>query len=214
MNMKWFIFNLLLLSGLTVATSNLQAQETKYDKRIHRYRKHWENLIPTHLKLQYAGNMGAVSVGTGWDYGKRNQWETDVYLGFLPKKSSKRAKMTMTLKQNYMPWSWSVNDKLSIEPLACGLYMNTILGDEFWAEEPERYPNGYYGFSTKIRFHAYVGQRFTININPQQTHSAKEVTFIYELSTSDLYIASAVGNSYLKPKDYLSLSFGVKLQLF
>ena len=103
MNMKWFIFNLLLLSGLTVATSNLQAQETKYDKRIHRYRKHWENLIPTHLKLQYAGNMGAVSVGTGWDYGKRNQWETDVYLGFLPKNSSKRAKMTMTLKQNYMP---------------------------------------------------------------------------------------------------------------
>jgi hypothetical protein len=32
MNMKWFIFNLLLLSGLTVATSNLQAQETKYEK--------------------------------------------------------------------------------------------------------------------------------------------------------------------------------------
>ena len=177
MNMKWFIFNLLLLSGLTVATSNLQAQETKYDKRIHRYRKHWENLIPTHLKLQYAGNMGAVSVGTGWDYGKRNQWETDVYLGFLPKNSSKRAKMTMTLKQNYMPWSWSVNDKLSIEPLACGLYMNTIFGDEFWAEEPERYPNGYYGFSTKIRFHAYVGQRFTININPKQRFSAKEITF-------------------------------------
>ena len=214
MNMKWFIFNLLLLSGLTVATSDLQAQETKYDRRIHRYRKHWENLIPTHLKLQYAGNMGAVSVGTGWDYGKRNQWETDVYLGFLPKNSSQRAKMTMTLKQNYMPWSWSVNDKLSIEPLACGLYMNTILGDEFWAEEPERYPNGYYGFSTKVRFHAYLGQRFTININPQQRHSAKEVTFFYELSTSDLYIASAVGNSYLKPKDYLSLSFGVKLQLF
>lgn len=66
----------------------------------------------------------------------------------------------MTLKQNYMPWSWSVNDKLSIEPLACGLYMNTIFGDEFWAEEPERYPNGYYGFSTKVRFHAYLGQRF------------------------------------------------------
>ena len=214
MNMKWFIFNLLLLSGLTVATSDLHAQETKYDKRIHRYRKHWENLIPTHLKLQYAGNMGAVSVGTGWDYGKRNQWETDVYLGFLPKNSSKRAKMTMTLKQNYMPWSWSVNDKLSIEPLACGLYMNTIFGDEFWAEEPERYPNGYYGFSTKIRFHAYVGQRFTININPKQRFSAKEITFFYELSTSDLYIASAVGNSYLKPRDYLSLSFGVKLQLF
>ena len=42
---------------------------SRYDKRIHRYRKHWESLIPTHTKLQFAGNMGLLSLGTGWDYG-------------------------------------------------------------------------------------------------------------------------------------------------
>ena len=71
---------------------------SRYDKRIHRYRKHWESLIPTHTKLQFAGNMGLLSLGTGWDYGKRNQWETDIFLGFLPKYNSKRNKITMTLE--------------------------------------------------------------------------------------------------------------------
>lgn len=32
-------------------------RSSRYDKRVHRYRKHWESLIPTHTKLQFAGNM-------------------------------------------------------------------------------------------------------------------------------------------------------------
>lgn len=35
-------------------------RSSRYDKRVHRYRKHWESLIPTHTKLQYAGNMGLL----------------------------------------------------------------------------------------------------------------------------------------------------------
>ena len=37
-------------------------------------------MIPTHTKLQYAGGMGLLSWGIGWDYGKRGQWETDLLL--------------------------------------------------------------------------------------------------------------------------------------
>lgn len=61
-------------------------KRTGYDNRVHRFRKNWERIIPTHAKIQYAGNMGLLSFGTGWDYGKRNQWETDILLGFIPKK--------------------------------------------------------------------------------------------------------------------------------
>lgn len=83
-------------------------KRTGYDNRVHRFRKNWERIIPTHAKIQYAGNMGLLSFGTGWDYGKRNQWETDILLGFIPKYSSKKTKVTMTLKQNYMPWSINI----------------------------------------------------------------------------------------------------------
>ena len=75
----------------------------KYDKRIHRYRSAWEALIPTHTKIQFAGNMGLLSLGTGWDYGKRNQWETDIFLGVLPKYQSDCTRLTFTLKQSYIP---------------------------------------------------------------------------------------------------------------
>ena len=169
-----------------------QVKHSRYDNRIHRFRSHWERIIPTHSKIQYAGNMGLLSFGTGWDYGKHNQWETDILLGFIPKYSSKKAKVTMTLKQNYMPWSINIGKGFSTEPLTCGLYVNTVFGDQFWVNEPERYPKGYYGFSSKVRFHVFMGQRLTYDIDPQRRFLAKSVTFFYEISTCDLYVISAV----------------------
>ena len=226
MSAKWFIsesvrklVSLIFVIVCAGACLCLNAQESdtlktnRYDRRIHRYRKHWEALIPTHTKIQFAGNMGLLSFGTGWDYGKRNQWETDIFLGFLPKYDSDRAKLTLTLKQNYIPWSLTIkNGPFAVEPLTCGMYLNTIFGDEFWTNEPDRYPKGYYGFSSKVRIHAFLGQRLTLNIAPQHRFNARAITFFYELSTSDLYIISAFTNRYLKPHDYLSLSFGIKLQ--
>ncbi len=222
--MKWFttkyIGCLLCLGWACHAPASAQAAPpeavpSRYDKRVHRYREKWENLIPTHYKLQYAGNMGLLSLGTGWDYGKQNQWETDVLLGILPEYSSDRTKLTFTLKQNYMPWSFDLNKSFSVEPLACGLYVNTVFGDEFWAEEPDRYPKGYYGFSSKIRFHVFLGQRLTYEFkNPERFSRFRSLTFFYEISTCDLYVVSAATNSYLRPRDYLSLSFGLKAQVF
>ena len=49
---------------------------TRYDRRILRYRKHWDVLMPTQTVIQTCGNMGIISLGIGWDYGKRSQWET------------------------------------------------------------------------------------------------------------------------------------------
>lgn len=96
----------------------------------------------------------------------------------------------------------------------CGLYFNTVFGEEFWVNEPDRYPKGYYGFSSKVRTHIFLGQRVTLQVPPQFRVMAKQITFFYELSTCDLYLVSAFTNSYLKPKDYLCLSFGLKFQLF
>ena len=140
--MKWSIIKHVALIGCLYlcSTQTLLAEEnrelsTKYDKRVHRYKERWEKLIPSQTKLQYAGGMGFLSAGIGWDYGKRDQWESDIFIGFIPKYDSKRAKTTMTLKQSYLPWSFDLKKGFSIEPLACGLYFNTVFGDEFWVRE-------------------------------------------------------------------------------
>ena len=84
------LFTIIKADSVLPAASK-KVKHTRYDKRVHRFRKNWERIIPTHSKIQFAGNMGLLSFGTGWDYGKHNQWETDLLLGFIPKYSSRES---------------------------------------------------------------------------------------------------------------------------
>jgi hypothetical protein len=193
---------------------NADAREYYYE-RIKKTQTFWQQLIPSHAKIQYAGGIGLVSAGIGWDYGLSNRWETDLMMGFIPSYSTDRAKVTFTLKQNFLPWNnQRLNDKVSIDPLSCGLAVNSIIGNEFWAGEPDKYPNGYYNFSTKFRFWIYIGQRITFHIPEERRFFARSVTAFYEISSNDLYLLNAFTNSYLKPTDYLRLAFGLKFQIF
>ena len=222
MTMKWskYIFSLLLL---WLGTSHVMAdsiyvehaQESRFDKRVHRYRKHWAGLIPTQFAVQNAGNMGFLSAGFGWDYGKRKQWETNLLFGYIPKYQSTRGKLTMTLKENYIPWSFELKPGMSVEPLRCGLYLNTVYGEEFWNSQPGRYPDGYYEFmSTKFRLNIFIGQQLTVEI-PQEKRKlfAKSITAFYEISTCDLYLRSKFIDHSTPWKDMLGLSLGMKLQI-
>lgn len=197
----------------TIPTDSLKSL-IRYEQRITRMQQHWQRLIPSYSKIQYAGNMGLISVGGGWSYGKHRQWETDIFLGFLPKYDSDAAKVTLTLKQNFMPWKCHLSDKFFIEPLACGLYLNTVLHNDFWVRQPDRYPKGYYWFSTRIRTNIYIGQRITLKIPPHRRFFARSITAFYEISTCDYYILSHVGNSGYPLHELISLSFGIKMQLF
>ena len=220
--MKWskYIISLLLLTlqPLCATADSIyveQAKESRFDKRVHRYRKHWAGLIPTQFAIQNAGNMGILSAGFGWDYGKHRQWETHLLFGYIPKYQSHRGKLTITLKENYIPWSRELKPGLSIEPLRCGLYLNTVYGHEFWKSQPSRYPDKYYELmSTKFRLNIFVGQQLTLQI-PQEKRKlfAKSITFFYEISSCDLYIRSKFIDSDVSLSDILGLSLGLKLQI-
>lgn len=225
MLMRWSAFRtfVLLLGALALSPSaaadplapanDAPAPNTRrWDKRVHLKYKFWRRLKPTHAKLQYAGGMGMFAAGTGWDYGKRCQWETDFLLGFLPKRyAGENARFTFTVKQNYIPWSISIDEHWAVEPFYCGLYMTTITGEEFWKREPGKYPNKYYNFSTKIRPYIFIGQRFGFS----PSHDLlRNVSAYYEVSTCELYIVSKATNRSLRMKDILRFSFGIKVQLF
>ena len=231
MNTKLYIFSLILLMfaqpvGVMAQTDSLEIQEPqiekprsvqRYERRVRRYQKRWYALMPTHSVIHYAGNMGLISVGAGWDYGKHRQWETQLFVGVLPKYDSNRTKMTMTLKENYVPWhiptkKWG----WQIEPLSCGLYFNTVFGGEFWSREPDRYPEDYYPLlKTKVRANVFLGQRITKAIpHNKRKFLAKSVTLYYKISTCDLYIRAMVQDKTLKPSDIIGLSLGVKMQIF
>lgn len=208
--MKSLRFKLLLLCFF-LEIGEAAAQDNFYNQRIERYTSTWQKLIPRYTKLQFAGSMGMFSFGPGWNYGK-NHWETDLLFGFIPRNADKHAMATITLKQNYIPWHLPIGDRWIIEPLTGGIYINTLLDNDFWVKNPERYPKGYYTFSTRMRMHVFLGERITLKLQRKKRWN-QSITFFYELSSCDLYLISALTNHYLRPRDYLSLSFGVKLQI-
>lgn len=240
MNMRLFVFSILMifvsasspaseLDSLSVTDSlryfdnegleqrgiyTHKSVSSEYDLRIRKYRKHWEGLIPTQVIIQNAGNMGLLSVGIGWDYGKHSQWETNLLFGYLPAYKSSRWKTTMTIKQNFIPWSVYLKEGWLMEPLSCGLYMNTVFGEEFWGRQPSRYPNKYYEYlSTKVRFNIFAGQRITKIIPHNKRKAIKGITAFYEISTCDLYLRTMIIDDYLSLWDILGLSLGIKIQL-
>lgn len=225
MIMKWYIFREMKLAGifcillLGLGSCPVSAAERwegkklneKHEKKLERYKKGWESLIPRYEKIQYAGSMGLISVGAGWDYGRKKQWETDLFLGYLPRFDGDHGHVTITLKENYIPWKLPIlRSKWMVEPFTVSLYMNKIFGREFWTREPDKYPDGYYGLATNLRFNLAFGQRINFKINP--IGLSDQLTFFYEFATNDLYIISYFCNRYLKIPDLFSLSLGIKFQ--
>lgn len=184
----------------------------KYEQRLQRYQHFFQALTPDFLRLQYAGSTGLVNAGCGWEYGKRQQHETDIMLGYVPKYDKESWFITFTLRQTYVPWTKPLyGEAFSFQPLACGLFLNSVLDSEYWTREPDRYPNGsYYRFSSKVRLHLFVGQRYTFNIPEHKRYLSRQMSFVWELSTCDLYVVSKAINKSLPFHETLSLSFGLK----
>ena len=90
------------------------------------------------------------------------------------------------------------------------LYINKILGDEFWDKEPDRYPERYNGVATNLRFNLAFGQRINYKIKP--VGLSNQIGFFYEFVTNDLYVISYFTNKYLSLTDIFSLSVGIKFQ--
>ena len=194
----------------------IETTEREYLNNITKYRSSWSKLIPSYSKLQLAGGIGTVAIGPGWDYGRKEQWETDFLIGYLPKYESQEWKITLTLKQNYIPWSIKLGkSSFQFSPLTCGIYGCIILGGDFWLKEPLRYPDrSYYRFPTRLRGHIFLGERFTLNIKPGMSRAHKSISFYYEICTHDLALMSIFTNKYLTIKDAASLAFGLKFQIF
>ena len=198
-------------SFVPVASIRLGAHK-RLDWREHRGYEGWERLLPTHVKAQYAGGMGFMSFGCGWDYGKKCRWETDVLVGFRPKAWSDRTHATFTLRQNYIPWSIRCCERFAVEPFTTGLYLNFISGEDYWVREADKYPgDSYYGFTSRLRAHLYVGQRFTYYL--KNDGLLRNITLYYELSANDLDIIAKCGNKSLDLSEIVYFSLGIKFQL-
>ena len=224
MSLNKFVISIMMLtcSVHVMADDSINvAQEgnSKFEQRLQRKQRVWASLIPTHFVVQNAGNMGVLSAGIGWSYGKNRKWETDLLIGFIPKHDSSRFKVTTTLKGNYIPWRIDLTPNATggdkhhwlFEPLTASLYLNTVYGSEFWKSQPSRYPDKYYEFmSTKFRLNVAFGQRITLKIADNKRKRHSRITLFYEIGSCDLYIRSLFQGQDVSIGDIIGLSIGAK----
>lgn len=192
----------------------LLEETDRYERRLERYQQFFNSLTPDFVRVQYAGSVGLFNVGCGWGYGKSNQHETDIMFGYVPKYDKDSPFFTFTLRQTYVPWTEPLyGDVITFQPLSCGVFFNSVLDKDYWTREPDRYPDAsYYRFSSKIRIHVFIGQRYTLHIPKHKRYFSSKVSAIWELSTCDLYVVSKAINKTLPLWDTLSLSFGLKFE--
>ncbi|MBQ2321464.1 MAG: hypothetical protein II375_02775 [Bacteroidales bacterium] len=205
---------LLLLVPAKLSAQNDTVIFNHYDARVARYQQRYAAMIPKYVKLQFAGSIGMFSAGLGWDYGKNRRWETDVLIGFVPRLESNRAKLTFTARECFVPWDFPIGSSwVSFSPLRATAGINAIIGHEFWTSNPERYPEGYYFFSTKFHFIAGFGQQLNLNISYDRRRPWKSVSVYYNLTTNDKYVLSGFSNKEVGFFDVFHLDIGMKLQI-
>jgi len=168
---------------------------------------------PRHLVLQTAGGLGMVAGGAGYSFW-RDRAETDILVGYVPKKYAGSNLSIFSAKFLYTPFTVPLNEKFELRPLTVGLYVSYthgIINDE----EKGQYTKGYYWFSTDTRVGPLLGGRISYRRPNSPKGRSHRISAYYELGTNDLYLSSYVPNGNfrsLSPLEILTLGLGLKAE--
>jgi len=199
---------LCILFLLVFSINSVKAQQTQKE----RIESKWMSFLPNIGVVQYAGNIGFLSAGLGWDYGKNNRWETHLMLGYLPHFTFDDDALTVTIREQLLPWRVNFNEWCSLSPACFSMSLNAVLNNEFWFTEPVN--NNYYRFSTKARVHLGVGSRLNWYVPQEKKRRYSRLSFYYELSTYDLALISYVRTSHQPLSELLSIGVGLNVSIY
>jgi hypothetical protein len=169
---------------------------------------------PKHLVLQTGGGLGMAAAGAGYSL-FQDRFETDVLLGYVPKRYAGSTLSLASLKAMYSPWHLRVAEQVQVVPLTAGAYFSYthgVINDQVKGQ----YPNDYYWFSTDTRFGVLLGGRLTYLAAPvAATGQPRKLSFYYELGTNDLYVVSLATNlnGGLNLGQILTLALGLKVDI-
>lgn len=168
-------------------------------------RKWWQ---PDHLKLQYAGGIGFMAAGVGFESNNK-KFETDIYYGFLPESIGGEDIHSATLKWNWFPFGEKKIQNWQVKPLSVGLLINYSFGSQYYSFDPRNYPFDYYRIPTSLNTAILIGGQIGRNID--RKISSRSISAYYEIGSFDREMLSYLVNMRaLSLTDILTLGFGVK----
>ena len=162
-------------------------------------------IIPDHIKLQYAGTIGFLSLGGGYELGKKDKLELDLYFGYVPKSVGGVDIEIITTKLTWKPLSRQYANNTSVDWLTTGALLSYTMGRNYHLFSRASYSFAYYGYPTAGALAIFAGGAVSKN----------RLGLYYEISINDRELFSFVPNAKSIPfTDILNLGFGAKYTLF
>lgn len=178
-------------------------------EKISAQKKSFKIKPPDHVKVQYAGGVGFISIGAGYST-KNQKLEGDLYYGYLPKSVGGIRIHSISGKVTWIPVHSVRIKKSQVDPLMAGLIVNYSFGKQYFSFDPPYYPYRYYSFPTAIHSALFLGSRIGYNF---PTHTfVKRISVYYEILSFDREIISLLSNpKSLQVADVATLSLGIKI---
>ncbi|WP_244824993.1 hypothetical protein [Carboxylicivirga mesophila] len=163
--------------------------------------------IPSQYKLQYAGGIGFMSAGFGYEVSPT--YQPVLFVGYLSESfgGSQNRVLSVSVKNSFY---------LSRQPLLkyfrpyAGLSINWGNTNNTFRSLPEYYPDEYY-FQNKVHSAPFVGGELYVNLKPNK--QIKGMGVYAELSALDAYLLEAIRTQYVKPHMALTLALGLTVYI-
>lgn len=175
--MRTLVILLILLVGVAVDSS---AQ----------HNRKW--FVPDFLTAQYAGSIGFVSGGAGYEIFRRKAG-LELLVGVVPGFIDSEPLETITLKFTGSIINVKLNDRVTLMPLTAGLYFCYTPGIEYSSDLPAWYPKGYYWWSEAVRANIFVGGN--LSVITRRLGKPRKIQGYYEIGTNEIKLVSYVQNS-------------------
>lgn len=161
-------------------------------------------LEPHHAKIQFAGSIGFLSGGFGYESANRRM-QYDFFYGYVPEKfGSDAAIHSVTGKLTWTIFSKQLQNELRLAPFTTGFLVNYAFGKQYFLFTTPNYPGFYYGFPTAAHIGIFIGGSITKN----------KLGLYYEIGTHVKDLSSYVVNTRtLDFVDILNIGIGTRIAL-
>ncbi len=158
-----------------------------------------------HVTLQHAGFIGRAALGVGQHFFD-GRLQSGLFYGYVPKEVAGVHIHTLTLKNNYRPYSFHL-EKSTVTPYI-GLGIMDMVKQRYSANSREEVPSNYYHV-TGLHLLAYAGAEYRREFRDRNDRK-RAFSLYLEIGTIDTYFISYYNNpDFLGPEEIYSLAIGV-----
>lgn len=168
-------------------------------------------LRPDFAVLQYAGSIGFLSAGLGYEIFNQRA-RISAHFGHVPKRHGGTLNV-VTGKIFFKPVEIKLRNNWHLQPIDPGLMVSYHYGENFQTKWPDQiYPDGYYWWHPALRIHLGVETSATKTFT--KINAIRAVTLYAELNTNELYFISFFQNfESVRPWKIIKGGLGVRIFL-